>query len=507
MASHNPEPSANQIIIDARQPLSKLEDPAVYSQGANIRADAMQSSLEPSEGDFQAMTTTWHPHIILRKLVSFVFLALACADMVFLGCKGIGHNTVLITLSVVLMGLMPSFISYVGARKKGVTRLCLSREEAAFQTTLGPLVLLSKRYSWHDIHRVYIANADQTDSRKACIRFDSVYETFEMPLNAIGSEKWRKLVSAVNEWGPRETAPLDPDMLDSVTTPRKDYSYTQLWLDALAAPPKRERLQPLGEGARLQNGDYVVSRHLGGGGQGNVYLAHSKQYSTVVLKEYVLPTFVDVRVRRQALQQFEHEAMLLKRLDCSGIVKLFDTFAEDQRAYLVLEYVPGQTLKEIVEKTGTLSEEEVLEYADRMCDILGYLHSQSPLVVHRDFTPDNLIVAHDGRLKLIDFMIAQERDAASTSEVVGKYHYMPPEQFRGRETEQTDIYALGCTLYFLLVGHDPEPISQSVPISEKRDISEQLNDTIAKATALDPLSRWQNVSELKSGLSKARAEP
>jgi serine/threonine protein kinase len=96
-----------------------------------------------------------------------------------------------------------------------------------------------------------------------------------------------------------------------------------------------------------------------------------------------------------------------------------------------------------------------------MCDILKYLHSQEPPVVHRDFTPDNIILQPDGRLKLIDFSVAQHKKDPNSSDCGGKHSYTPPEQFRGAASPQSDRYALGATLYFLATGIYPVPISTS----------------------------------------------
>src|SRR5262249_34843353 len=129
------------------------------------------------------------------------------------------------------------------------------------------------------------------------------------------------------------------------------------------------------------------------------------------------------------------------------------------------------------------------------------LHGLSPPVVHRDFTPDNLILNVDGTLKLIDFNVARQSVESTTSgTVVGKHAYLPPEQFRGMPETQSDIYAMGATLHFLLTGADPEPISVSHPRQICSDVSEELNAVVEKSTALDLQKRYQSVAELKADL-------
>jgi tRNA A-37 threonylcarbamoyl transferase component Bud32 len=307
-------------------------------------------------------------------------------------------------------------------------------------------------------------------------------------------EDRHKLLKAIEYWGAE--VPRDAQLID-VLTPAQDDSYTELWLQALSAPPKRERLTPISEGALLLNGKYSVSGQLGVGGQGTAYLARRvSDNSDVVLKEFILPVYVDVNVRRQALESMQHEAAMLKRMDSPRVVKLIEFFVEDHRGYLVLERIDGLSLRRVIEEEGRMSEERVRELAVQMCSILTYLHSLSPPVVHRDFTPDNLILGKDGILKLVDFNVAQQTESTATGTVVGKHAYLPPEQFRGRPTPQSDIYALGATLVYLLTGEDPEPITCSHPILQREDISSELDQIVARATALDTTKRYATIENM-----------
>lgn len=215
-----------------------------------------------------------------------------------------------------------------------------------------------------------------------------------------------------------------------------------------------------------------------------------------MLKEFILPVYVDVNVRRQALESMQHEAAMLKRMDSPRVVKLIEFFVEDHRGYLVLERIDGLSLRRVVEAEGRMSEERVRELAAQMCSILTYLHSLSPPVVHRDFTPDNLILGKDGILKLVDFNVAQQTESTATGTVVGKHAYLPPEQFRGRPTPQSDIYAMGATLVYLLIGEDPEPITCSHPILQREEISPELDQIVARATALDTTKRYATIENM-----------
>jgi len=125
-------------------------------------------------------------------------------------------------------------------------------------------------------------------------------------------------------------------------------------------------------------------------------------------------------------------------------------------------------------------------------------------VVHRDFTPDNLMLGHGDILKLIDFNVAQHLESMSTHAVVGKHSYIPPEQFQGETTQQSDIYAMGATLFFLLTGKDPEPISVSRLKEARMDVSDELDAIVAKATATDTAYRYVSCEEIKRELETLR---
>jgi serine/threonine protein kinase len=132
-----------------------------------------------------------------------------------------------------------------------------------------------------------------------------------------------------------------------------------------------------------------------------------------------------------------------------------------------------------------------------MCEMLTYLHEQTPSLVHRDFTPDNLILEDSGKLKLIDFNVVHQSNTNKTSAtIVGKHSYMPPEQFAGRPVPQSDLYALGATIYYLLSGEDPEAFSQSFLPSKRPDLAPRWAEVISRCTALSLAERAQSAREL-----------
>ena len=223
-----------------------------------------------------------------------------------------------------------------------------------------------------------------------------------------------------------------------------------------------------------------------------------------VLKEFVLPIRGGSEIKRRAIQNIQREANLLKSFDNQNIVGYRDLFIEGSRAYLVMERIFGETLRRQVEKNGRLPAEQVIGLAGQMCDLLEFLHGSDPPIIHRDFTPENLMVTDDGQLKLIDFNVAQRLESSSTRTVVGKHAYVPPEQFRGKPTAQSDIYALGATLYYLLTGEDPEPITRS-DLSGDVAVPLVLAQIIMKATEPNASERFASASDLKEALSATAA--
>ncbi|RTL36662.1 MAG: serine/threonine protein kinase [Candidatus Melainabacteria bacterium] len=328
------------------------------------------------------------------------------------------------------------------------------------------------------------------------------------------------LLRTITEMAPN--AVQDPALIRALMPPQRE-SYTELWLQSLTTPPNRNRLTPLTDGVKLKSGRYVIERQLATGGQGVAYIARDcgpylqnecersdsnekellrgKSGSTVVLKEFVLPVYTSRNVRKQALERFENEARILEELNHPQIVKLTDFFLEDHRAYLVLEHIDGLSLRQIVQKCGPLSLDDIIALSLQMCDVLHYLHALTPSVVHRDFTPDNLILDASGRLVLIDFNVAQQKQWTTTSTVVGKHAYLPAEQFRGKPVPQSDLYAMGATLFYLFSGRDPEPITSSHPSDFDANVIPQFDEIVSKLTHTEPEQRYQSAIEVREALA------
>jgi tRNA A-37 threonylcarbamoyl transferase component Bud32 len=362
---------------------------------------------------------------------------------------------------------------------------------------------MKRKLRWQDIAHVGILKPlakGGPESWLVSFGSDKFFASLKVPLTGLSDFDDRKrILNALNEFAPQATR--DPELLEAFT-PAASGSYTELWLQSLSAPPHRDRLKPLNSGARLKDQSYVIKEQLGSGGQGVAYLASARDLgaSEVVLKESILPVYLDIDVRKAALERFAKEAEMLRQLKHPQVVELFDFFIEDHRGYLVLEYIKGLSLRSLVDHNGRISESRTIELTKQMCTILTYLHAQAPPIVHRDFSPDNLILSSDNILKLIDFTVAEQSNNLKTAMIVGKPAYMPPEQLRGKPCPLSDIYALGATMYFLLTGENPEPISASNPNAQAVVCSDGIAQLIQKATALKVDDRYQTVSELESEL-------
>jgi serine/threonine-protein kinase len=214
---------------------------------------------------------------------------------------------------------------------------------------------------------------------------------------------------------------------------------------------------------------YQLKDVVGHGGMGNVYMAEDLRLPgrLCAIKEVQPEANASLQARRQEHNQFLREASLLAQLDHPNLPKVSDFFAEGGRDYLVMDYVPGKNLKELINESRIagrqLDFDAVNDWAQQIMDSVTYLHQQDPAVLHRDIKPSNIKLTPDGRIKLVDFGLAKvmATDNSSTITVIqgrGTAFYTPLEQY-GTESEHTnaksDIYALSATLYHLLSGAPP----------------------------------------------------
>lgn len=277
-------------------------------------------------------------------------------------------------------------------------------------------------------------------------------------------------------------------------------------------------LQP---GSTLHRG-YVIEAVIGKGGMGAVYLARQNTLGgrRVAIKETTVQVD-DPSVRALVMEQFAREAHILAAIDHPNLVDVKDFFEEGGAHYMVMAYIDGETLQQVLERSpGPLEVEQVLTWMDPLCDVLSVLHEQSTPVLVRDLKPSNVMIDRSGRIRLIDFGIARVHDSASarTSNLLkgaGTVGYAPVEQFGGQGTDaRADIYALGATLYALVtrtvppwamhmatgeaVLQRPSTINPAVPTS--------LDAVIGRMMALRRDERYPTVRETRQALQNVLAE-
>lgn len=288
----------------------------------------------------------------------------------------------------------------------------------------------------------------------------------------------------------------------------------------------------LSSGSVLQ-GRYAVGRVIGKGGFGVTYLAYDiKHDEKIAVKEYYPygialrnpeSTIVSVSTEEAAdifksgAEKFYDEARLVAAFNGNpSIVSVYDFFYENDTVYYTMEYLEGQTLKGLVEKNGIITAAQVVYIAEKVSSALMTAHSAN--ILHRDVSPDNIMICNDGKVKLLDFGAARQvvANASQSLSVILKQGFAPLEQYqkKGRQGPWTDIYSLGATLYFALTKDIPDdPMtrfeSDDEYSSNKYSIEQPLWEIIRKATMLRIEDRYSNIFEFRSDLASSgiTAEP
>src|SRR5579863_2982885 len=258
---------------------------------------------------------------------------------------------------------------------------------------------------------------------------------------------------------------------------------------------------PLNPGTILA-GRYSIERLLGGGGMGVVYLARDQRLANrpCAIKEMV-DHFIDQQQRLEANDYFAREADTLAQLKHQAIPAITDRFDDQNRHYLVMEYVEGRNLEEeIAARGGPLPEGLIIDVARQLCDVLAYLHGSTPPVIYRDMKPSNVMLTPRGRVVLIDFGIARLFKSARKGTMIGTLGFAPPEQYQGAIDPRSDIYSLGATLHYVLTGRDPEkyPPFSFPPVRDLRpEVSTNLAGAIDRALAYQAAARPATIQDFR----------
>lgn len=417
-----------------------------------------------------------------------------------------GQVPPLISMIVLSALIAIPVISVVAAAFFEDDRLLVSKEGFAFPLIFLPQLKFRRARHWSDLKQARLLLADnQTKTKenlpqgKIDLHFNSGGRAL-IDLKCFKRAELEQLLLSLEIWG--VSCERTPELISLHDQMHNDKlgittaSYTQMWEEELSRRFSATAFIPLEPDRELQGGRIKIQRQLAFGGLSAIYLAQMNDKDMVVVKEAVIPEGTADKSKDKAMELFRREAQLLIKLDHDRIAKVFDHFQEEGRHYLVLEYVRGIDLRQLVKQNGPQPTYNVAKWALQISEILAYLHTQSPPIIHRDLTPDNLVLNEDGSVKLIDFGAANEFVGTATGTLVGKQAYIAPEQLRGKASTLSDIYALGGTLHYLLTAKDPEPLCESQPIELRADVPEKLNNLVFEMTAMEEGDRLQTAGLL-----------
>ncbi len=263
------------------------------------------------------------------------------------------------------------------------------------------------------------------------------------------------------------------------------------------------------------NGRYEIIKSIGEGGMANVYLA----YDTILDRNVAIKVLRgDLANDEKFVRRFQREALSASSLSHPNIVAMYDVGEDDGLYYIVMEYVEGKTLKQLLKKRGSLTLSEAIDIMLQLTD--GMAHAHDSYIVHRDLKPQNIMIQDDGQIKITDFGIAMALNSTQltqTNSVMGSVHYLPPEQAAGKgATIKSDIYSMGIIFYELLTGELPFKGDSAVEIALKQmkeplpdvhklnnDIPQSIENIILKATAKNPKNRYDDAKSMHNDLLTA----
>lgn len=311
---------------------------------------------------------------------------------------------------------------------------------------------------------------------------------------------------ADQETCPKCGEPLSPD----VTPGHCPKCLMQVAFESEAPPLSGPATASSGQGSQAWNLDQLASlfpelsiiEQVGSGGMGVVYKAKQKQLDRLVAVKLVRPDLCDDPA---FAERFTREARAMARLSHPAIINVFDFGQREKFYFFIMEFVDGANLRQLV-RSGELDSKASLAVVPQICDALQYAHDAG--IVHRDIKPENIMLDKSGRVKIADFGLAKlvkpqpdDFTLTGTKQVVGTPHYMAPEQFE-HPTEvdhRADIYSVGVVIYEMLTGE--LPLGRFAPPSEKVQIDVRLDEIVLRALQKEPELRYQQVTEIKTGLN------
>ncbi|MGG7213982.1 Stk1 family PASTA domain-containing Ser/Thr kinase [Clostridium nigeriense] len=264
---------------------------------------------------------------------------------------------------------------------------------------------------------------------------------------------------------------------------------------------------------------YELLEKIGEGGMSEVYKAKCHKLNRFVAVKILKKQFAD---NKEISQKFKREATAIANLSDANIVNVLDVGTQDDIDYIVMEYVSGKTLKELINYSGKLTYNTAIKIALQIAKALDCAHRNN--IIHRDIKPQNILVTETGEVKVTDFGIAKSTDSqtiTNTTSIIGSAHYLSPEQAKGTYIDfRSDIYSFGIVLYEMVTGRLPfegeSPVTvalkhlQEAPVPPKNinsTIPDSLNKLILKAIEKEPIKRYENAKEIIQDLQKIQENP
>ena len=263
------------------------------------------------------------------------------------------------------------------------------------------------------------------------------------------------------------------------------------------------------------NDRYEIVKSIGEGGMANVYLAVD-----LILNRKVAIKILrgDLANDEKFIRRFQREALAASSLSHPNIVEMYDVGEDNGNYYIVMEYIEGKTLKQLLKKRGHLTVGEAVDIMLQITD--GMVHAHDSYIIHRDLKPQNIMIQEDGQIKITDFGIAMALNSTQltqTNSVMGSVHYLPPEQASGKgSTIKSDIYSMGILFYELLTGVLPfkgdnaveialKQMKEAIPSVRKQNpnIPQSVENIIIRATAKNPKNRYNDTREMYNDLQTA----
>jgi tRNA A-37 threonylcarbamoyl transferase component Bud32 len=383
-------------------------------------------------------------------------------------------------------------------------RILISSDGLTLPYLMGLKMRGRRVRSWTELTRTDVVNDGAGNARMLLLGFGDG-ALLPLKISAVTSQELEQFLVAVELWAPAAERSVELSefqaRLQNRSVGLETLSYTKMWEDEMSRRFTATTFVPLEPGRTLQNKKYKVVRQIAFGGFAAIYLAQRSGLDMVVLKQAVLPPETDPTTRSVAEQHLRRESQMLFKLDHPGIVRVYDFFVEDGNYFLVMEHISGQDLRQFIKQHGAQSAQTVANWARQLAATLEFLHTQEPPIVHRDASPDNIVLANDGSLRLIDFGASTEFVTNATGTVIGKQAYTSPEQLRGRPCVQSDVYALGATMHYCLTGKDPLALSQSHPAESVPGLQCEMDELVADCTAFELSERIDSMRELRDRLS------